>query len=100
MRRKSRRPTQLKKFAGKHINLHAIERHHGLTRTYLSRIFFGSVIDGVLTFRSPSIDYATKIALALEMPVGTFLALLDVHHLTLKRQFFDKKHPIPKSSVA
>lgn len=92
MRRKSRRPTQLKKFAGKNINLHAIERHHGLTRTYLSRIFFGSVVDGSLVFRSPSIDYATKIALALEMPVGTFLALLDVHHMKLSRDFFEQKH--------
>lgn len=55
--------------AGRFINVHQLAQATGMDYTYLYRVFRGE--------RSPSLDYARRIAAALEMETFEFLRSLE-----------------------
>lgn len=61
-------------FAGRHINLRAIQATAGIDHSYLSRIFAGK--------RTPRLPHVEKIAAALGMNRNDFLSALEFHTRT------------------
>lgn len=68
---------QAVQFAGMCINLSEISRNEGIHVSHISRIFSGQ--------RIPSVDYARRIARALNMGLEQFLYALENHTMDLKK---------------